>query len=199
MSTFRNCILWELDLSGGFKRERLKSCSSTTKNVTYPLPQCPWPLNVALSPIKSHDPLIMWSWEITWQTEHFYQSSYGHQTLQSGDLPWETLTHKVIQLFGHVVTWPTKIIIFHCQSACICTTTIPFATNPGRIVTYLERLPVKKILDPLVTCNCKITWQAKANISPLTQCLWRDLPRGAPTNIVTWPFNHVVLRDHMTY
>ena len=34
-------------------------------------------------PIKSHEPLITWSWEITWQTKNIYpqyNSAYGHQT-----------------------------------------------------------------------------------------------------------------------
>ena len=49
-----------------------------------------------LLPIKSYDPLIMWSCEITWPSKALclhYDSAYGHQTWQAGDLPWGAFTH----------------------------------------------------------------------------------------------------------
>ena len=42
---------------------------------------------------------------------------------------------------------------------------------------------------------------ATKNISPLPQCLKTlqdgDLPWGAPTHKITWPFNHGVLQNHV--
>ena len=88
---------------------------------------CSWPSNLermvtyidGLPPIKSHNPLITWSCEITWQTESIiistpeclrqpnltgcwlalrglypYIYTNGHQTWQDGDLFWEAPTHK---------------------------------------------------------------------------------------------------------
>ena len=35
------------------------------------------------------------------------------------------------------------------------------ATKHGRLVTYNEELPSKKLQDPLITCSCKVTRQIK--------------------------------------
>ena len=53
------------------------------------------------------------------------------------------------------------------------------ATKLGRMVTYLECLPPIKVLIPLVTWSCKISWQTKTIIYPLPQCLW-------PPNLPVW-------------
>ena len=57
----------------------------------------------SLLPLKSQDPLITWSCEITWQTKllyiHVVLQSYvtnDHQTWQGGDIPWRAPTHKLI-------------------------------------------------------------------------------------------------------
>ena len=71
---FRSCPL-ETNNNGRFKLEHVESCSSTTK--TY-LHQCLWPPNLAgwltmmgtHPPIKSHDSLITWSYDITWTTKN---------------------------------------------------------------------------------------------------------------------------------
>ena len=75
------------------------------------------------------------------------------------------------------------------------------ATKLGRMVTYLECLPPIKVLIPLVTWSCKISWQTKTIIYPLPQCLWPpDLPvwwltlRGS-YHIVTRPL--IRLLDHV--
>ena len=43
---FKPCPL-EINSNGGLKRGHVESCSSTTKNIKSPLPQCLWPSNLA--------------------------------------------------------------------------------------------------------------------------------------------------------
>ena len=43
---FKSCP-FETNSNGGFKQEHVESCSSTTKNIVSPLPQCVWPPNLA--------------------------------------------------------------------------------------------------------------------------------------------------------
>ena len=63
---FKPCPL-EINGNGRFQREHLESSSSATKNTISPLPQCRIGRTVTyhdrLQSIKSHDPLIKWSWE----------------------------------------------------------------------------------------------------------------------------------------
>ena len=48
---------------------------------------------------------------------------------------------------------------------------MPLATRLGRMVPYLKRLPPIKLLNPLVTRSCLITWQTKNIIYLLLQNL----------------------------
>ena len=72
---FNSCLL-EKNSNGGLKRDHLEFSFSANKNIS-PLPQYLWPPNLAVwwltiqvfLPIKSYDPLIMWSWKITSQTK----------------------------------------------------------------------------------------------------------------------------------
>ena len=71
-------ILW----SCGLVKSRDK-----TKTIVFLLLQYAWPINrawwlrtVKLSRIKSHDPLITWSCEITWKTKPIIHNAYRHQT-----------------------------------------------------------------------------------------------------------------------
>ena len=50
-----------------------------------------------LPPRNSHYPLMMCSFEVTWQIEYiiYFQKNYHYQTRQDNDLPWVTLTLKV--------------------------------------------------------------------------------------------------------
>ena len=41
------------------------------------------------------------------------------------------------------------------------------ATEPGWLVTYLDRFLPIKTHDPLITCSCKFTYQTKTIIFPL--------------------------------
>ena len=67
-----SCTL-EINSNGGSKRGHIESCLSITTNIISPLSQCLWLPNLAgwwltmrvSYPLKSHDPLITWSCEIT--------------------------------------------------------------------------------------------------------------------------------------
>ena len=78
------------------------------------------------------------------------------------------------------------------------------ATKPGKLITNLDGLQPLKSHNPLIIRSCKITWQTKIIISPLPECLdhqtWQDrnLPCWAPAYNVKWPFDHMVLWDHVT-
>ena len=71
---------------------------------------------------------------------------------------------------------------------------MPLATNLSKMVTYLGLLLPVKLPDPLIKWSCKTSWQTKAIISPLLQCLWPpnllDINPHNPLNIrssqVTW-------------
>ena len=55
----------------------------------------------------------------------------------------------------------------------------PMAIKRGRMIFYLEEFLIIKLYHPLIRWSSKITWQAKAIISPLAQCLW-------PPNLLRW-------------
>ena len=62
--------------------------------------------------------------------------------------------------------------------------------------------PTLNSRDPLITWSCRIKYQSKTFISPLPQGhqIWQggELHWEAPIHKVTWPWNHVVLRVHVT-
>ena len=119
-----------------------------------------------------------------------YQSTYGHQTWQNGKLPWWAPNNKVMTLWSHEL--PRSHENLH------------MATKLGSMVTYLEGNLTIKLYYALITWSCKVTWQTKIIISPLPECLWlttrrdNNLLRWAPTYKVTWPFDYMVLWDHVT-
>ena len=94
------------------------------------------------------------------------------------------------------------ILQYHLiNSNHISTTTVSMATKLGRVVTYLEGL------FSIKSYKAFITWprdKTKSIVSLLTEQLWPPNLAGwlvtltAPTHKVTWPFDHVVLQDHMT-
>ena len=62
----------------------------------------------ALLPKNSHNPLDMGSRDtlnITWTSNLHYHDTYGHQTLQSGDIPRRGATHKFEWSLNEVVLW----------------------------------------------------------------------------------------------
>ena len=76
-------------------------------------------------------------------------------------------------------------------------------TTFGRMVNSHERLPLIKSRGPFIIWSCKITWNTKS-ISLLLDCLlppnlveWWLTLKGSSQK-VTWPFDHMVLRNHLT-
>ena len=62
-----------------------------------------------VSTIKSHEFLITWSFENTWQiktTNFYYHNDCGHKIWQDGDLSMDAFTHKATWPYNH--TWPCK-------------------------------------------------------------------------------------------
>ena len=66
-----------------------------------------------------------------------------------------------------------------CQSHNTSTIRVAKAIKLARIVTYLKKLPPKKLVYPLAVRSCKIMWQIKTIIFPLPQCL-------LPLTLVRW-------------
>ena len=119
----------------------------------------------------------------------YYHNAYSHQIWQVVDLWWGFPTDKVT-----FITWSRKITW----------KIVPMATKLGRMVTYVEQLSPINFLNPLVMWSCNITWQTKTNMYPPPQYQWLPhladwwLTWGAPFNIITWLFTHVILQAHMT-
>ena len=125
--------------------------------------------NKGLIPIKSHDPLITWSCEITWQTkiiitqltEWFMVTKLcsmgtyldGFLTIKSHDpLITKQLYLHYNSAYGHcrmltylegfITIKSYNILLDHVtnESLYISTTRLAMATKLGRMVTYLEGL-----------------------------------------------------------
>ena len=153
-----------------------------------------------LPPIKSLEPLITW----------FGRSRDKIKTsplplclwppnLVAGDLPRRTPSHIVTWCFDQVISWDHVSNQNHYVSA----TAVLIAIKLGKTVSYFEQLSPIKLLDPLITCSCKLMWQTIIIImSPLSLFITTKLGRfvtwGAPIHIVKWLLNHVTLQDHMT-
>ena len=83
---------------------------------------------------------------------------------------------------------------------------MPMATKRGRMMTYLAWILPINSHDHIITWSCKITWQTKIIIYPLTQCpwlsilaAWGDTEWGIPSHKVTRPFDHVVYQGYVKY
>ena len=115
-------------------------------------------------PLKSHDLLIRWFCEITWQPKIII--SPLPPNVESWWLRWVASTHNVNPPFSHVLLRDHM----RNKNRYISNTTISMATKLGRMVTCLDcLLPIKSNGHMLVRF-IQITWQTK-NISPLPQCL----------------------------
>ena len=134
-----------------------------------------------LLPIKLRDPLIMRSCKITWLTKALispYPSVYRHQTRQDGNSRGWAPTHKITCPFDYVVLQKHVTNENHY----LPTTSGSIATRLGRILSYLEQLPLIKLLNPMFIWFCKIKWQIKIISHQQT---WRrrtfgDVPLGTP-------------------
>ena len=141
-----------------------------------------WPPNSAGGDLtwgfKSHDLLLLWSSETTWQTKTIIPPppqlttklgslvAYfeGFLTIKS---PYNAFITCLARLSDK---WKPLYLCLCYQNACahqnwqdgnlpwqapthyIFTTTGPMATKLGRMVAYLKQLLPIKLLDPLVTC-----------------------------------------------
>ena len=116
---------------------------------------------------KSHDPLIMGSCKVTWQTKLmilWYHSVHAHQTWQNCDLFWVALTHKIIRLLGTSVDeWHVSLITkfwwITRQTKNIFTAAIPMVTKLGIMVTYRKEDALILLHDPSITWFCYVAWQ----------------------------------------
>ena len=106
---------------------------------------------------KSHDALITWSREIMWQTKNISTrvpiatklgriATWGHGLL---------LIKSHENLWSWMITWQIKITSPLPWSLCPSFSTRKVAWNLDDVVTYY-----------------KVTWQTKAIITTLPQCLW---------------------------
>ena len=104
-------------------------------------------------------PLVTWSCKITWQTKNI---SPLKQCLRPPNLArcWRTFRG----------SYPSCGLARSCN--IISTIMVPMNTKLGKGVTYNQELLPKKSHDHWATLACDITWQTKANLSPLPQCLW---------------------------
>ena len=142
-------------------------------------------------PIKSH---AIWSRSLKRSRQKLkslsppYQNPCGYKTLVDGDLPWGASTHKAT---WHFITWSCEI-----TWVTISTTTVPMATNLGRMMATHMTLWSRGIaklhgkLKPL-SLHYHRAYSHQTSQDP-------DLPSVSSTHKVTLPFGHVVLQDHMT-
>ena len=141
-----------------------------------------------LSPVKLFDPLVMWSYKITWQTKTIItplpQCLYGHQTWQVGDLFWRNAIHivtwplfwwsclitrqfeKFISPFSHDL-WPLNLAMCWLRGGgSVCK-----RLNRHRLLVYLYTNSRIKSINTLQekggTCSCKLNCRTKifANIN----------------------------------
>ena len=99
-----------------------------------------------------------------------YHNTYGHQTCQSGDLPWVALIFKITWPFHHVVLRDRVTNWNHFNY----TTRVVMATKISSMVTYLNGLLPIRSHDCFIAWSHKIMWQTKSIMSPLPQCLWQS-------------------------
>ena len=104
-----------------------------------------------LLPIKSNEPLITWSYKITWQT-------------------------KVIISLPPQCPWPPNLERWQFTSMGSCTiifiNTMSMAINFDRVGMYKEEFPSIKSPDSLITWSCKVKWIILAAVSLLPLDLW---------------------------
>ena len=109
--TFMLCAL-EINISGRFKQKHLESCPLITKTWYFhynsALGKQPWQCDdyhEGLPPIKAHDPLIIWSCEITWQTKTISPLPVSMDAKLG-----RMLGYPPISLLDPLVTWSCKIM-----------------------------------------------------------------------------------------
>ena len=119
---------------------------------------------------------------------HQFQNIYGNQAMQDGKLPWVTPTHKVTQPFSHAVFHINYYI--STKRGRWWLTLIDF--YPKICSNLRLRVPVRlsdKLKPSFLQYHSAYCHQILAN-------LWLTL--RPCIQIVTWPFNHVILQDYVT-
>ena len=81
-----------------------------------------------------------------------YQSAYGHQTWQKGNLTCWVDAHKATRPSDHVVLE----ITLQANITISPLTTVLMPTKISRMEIYLDRLLSIRSHDPLMTLSCKI-------------------------------------------
>ena len=125
-------------------------------------------------------------------------STYGHQTWRYGDLTWGVPSHKVTRFFDDEVlriTWQTEIIVYP-PPQCLWP---PNSTGWWLAIRsfYLQsRIALESCGLTGPRENLKLLYLHYHNA--YGHQTWRDddLPSGVPGHKVTWPSDHVVLRNH---
>ena len=130
-----------------------------------------------LLPIKSYDPLIPWSCEITWHTKTI--TSPLPQCLWPPNLTswWLTLRGSYPQRYSTI--WSRgltrsldklkQLYLYYHDAYCHQT---------WSCVTYHEGIPLIKSHDDIIKWSWKFTWQTKNIIYPLPQYLWPQNSAG---------------------
>ena len=178
--------------------EHVESCTSITKNIISPLPQCLWLPNLV-------------GWWLTMRGSHILSYMTLYQVVFWYNVTnWSryisTITRCMTIKLGRVVTYrewllpirtgaPThKVTCFFDQMVlevawqiwCYISTWIrSIATKYGKVVNYCEGLPPLESHDPLMTWSCEITWQIK-NMSTTTMPLTTKLVGG-------WSYNPSIM------
>ena len=149
-----------------------------------------------LQPIKSHDPLITWSCEITWQIEII---SLLLQYLWPPNLARRWHSRKCSWCFNHVlfvghVTWHILYISTSVRQMTI---------KHGKVVTFHEVLPPINSHKSLNISSQEVTRKTEniflhyhsAYGYKTYQCC--DIQQVALTNIFAWALNEVVMWGHV--
>ena len=119
---------------------------------------------------------------------HFLWTSKMDDTLF-----WWATTYKATWPLHNVVLWDHGAN----QNYNFSNITVPMSTNFVKMVAYLKKLLLTKLLDPLLD-QLKLLYLHFCSVYDHKTWQDGDLPLGAPVVIVTRPINHIVLLDHVT-
>ena len=132
-----------------------------------------------LLPIKSHDSLITWSCDITWQDKVI--TSPLPQCLW----PWNLVGWWLIlkgSKTGSLQHPDLGVLQSHVadEDHYFSTSRVPMASKLDRMVAHLDGLLPIKFHNPFkILWSCDITWRARTIIYSLSQWLW-------PRNLEEW-------------
>ena len=122
-------------------------------------------------PIKSHEPWIKGSCEVTWLNETIISPLPQCLWRPKFAEVWLTMrvpTHKVTWSYNQVVCWDHVTN----QNHYISTTTKRVAAKLGRVGIYDLKLPFITSCNPLITCSFQVTRIIRSVISLPQQGLW---------------------------